>query len=76
VRSIQSELIELRRELAERVLEAGAGRSVEEALETYRHDRADRHARIDELMQSVAQEETASLDPLLVAARQIRALAG
>ena len=76
VRSIQSDLIELRRELAERVLVAGEDRSVEEALDAYRRDRAARHARLDELMQSVAQEETASLDPLLVAARQIRSLAG
>jgi glutamate dehydrogenase len=76
VRSIQSDLIELRRGLADRVLEAGEGLNVEEALATYRRDRADRHARLDELMQSVAQEEAASLDPLLVAVRQIRALAG
>lgn len=76
VRSIQWDLIELRRELAERVLAAGEGRSVEEALEDYRRDRMDRHARLDELMQTVAQEETLSLDPLLVATHQIRALAG
>ncbi|MFZ0015662.1 MAG: NAD-glutamate dehydrogenase domain-containing protein, partial [Acidimicrobiia bacterium] len=76
VRSIQSDLIELRRDLAEKVLAAGEGLGAEQALESYRRGRADRHARLDELMQSVAQEETASLDPLLVAARQIRALAG
>ncbi|MGB8360026.1 MAG: NAD-glutamate dehydrogenase domain-containing protein [Acidimicrobiia bacterium] len=76
VRSIQSDLIELRRDLADRVLKAGEGLDVEQALQTYRRDRADRHARLDELMQSVAQEEAASLDPLLVAVRQIRALAG
>ena len=76
MRSIKSDLIELRRDLADRVLETGKGLDVQEALDTYRHDRADRHARLDELMQSVAQEEAASLDPLLVAVRQIRALAG
>jgi NAD-specific glutamate dehydrogenase len=76
VRSIQSDLIELRRDLADKVLETGAGLEVEQALQAYRRDRADRHARLDELMQSVAQEEAASLDPLLVAVRQIRALAG
>ncbi|MGD2101686.1 MAG: NAD-glutamate dehydrogenase, partial [Acidimicrobiia bacterium] len=76
VRSIQSDLIELRRDLADRVLEAGKGLGVEEALETYRRDRSARHVRLDELMRSVAQEEAASLDPLLVAVRQIRALAG
>ncbi len=76
VRSIESDLIELRRDLAERILTAGDGLAVEEALAVYRRDRADRHARLDELMQSVAHEEKASLDPLLVAARQIRALAG
>jgi NAD-specific glutamate dehydrogenase len=73
-RWIKSDLIDLRRELAEKVLIAGIGLGVEEALATYRHDRAERHTRLDEFMQSVAQEGTSSLDPLLVAARQIRAL--
>jgi NAD-specific glutamate dehydrogenase len=75
-RSVMSELIRLRRELAEKVLIAGIGMSVEDALETYRQDRAERHTRLDEFMQTVAQEGTSSLDPLLVAARQIRALGG
>ena len=75
-RSVMSDLISLRRDLAERVLTAGVGLSVEDALETYRRDRAERHTRLDEFMQSVAQEGTSSLDPLLVAARQIRALGG
>jgi glutamate dehydrogenase len=75
-RSIKSDLIDLRRELAEKVLIAGLGLDVEEALATYRGERAERHARLDEFMQTVAQEGTASLDPLLVAARQIRALGG
>ncbi|HEU4319742.1 MAG TPA: NAD-glutamate dehydrogenase domain-containing protein [Acidimicrobiia bacterium] len=73
-RSVMSDLISLRRELAERVLVSGEGLGVEEALEVYRRDRAERHTRLEEFMQSVAQEGTSSLDPLLVAARQIRAL--
>lgn len=76
VRSIQSDLIELRRELAEKILAAGEGLAVDEALEAYRRDREERHARLDQFMQSVAQEQTTSLDPLLVAARQIRVLGG
>ncbi len=75
-RSIKSDLIDLRRELAEKVLIAGLGLGVEEALEKYRRERAERHDRLDQFMQSVAQEGTSSLDPLLVAARQIRALGG
>jgi glutamate dehydrogenase len=75
-RSIKSDLIDLRRELAEKVLIAGIGLGVEEALATYRGERVERHRRLEEFMQSVAQEGTSSLDPLLVAARQIRALGG
>ncbi|HXV72532.1 MAG TPA: NAD-glutamate dehydrogenase domain-containing protein [Acidimicrobiia bacterium] len=76
VRTIHRDLIELRRELAEKVLDSGEGLSAEDALEQYRLERRDRHIRLDEFMQSVAQEEATSLDPLLVAARQIRELCG
>ncbi len=76
VRTIESDLIELRRELAEKILDSADGRPPEEALETYRLQRQDRHTRLDEFMQSVAQEGTTSIDPLLVAARQIRELGG
>jgi glutamate dehydrogenase len=76
VRTIESDLIELRRELAEKILDSADGRSPEEALEIYRLERQDRHTRLDEFMQSVAQEGTTSIDPLLVAARQIRELGG
>ena len=74
-RSIHSDLIELRRELAEKVLLAKAGMDVAEALASYAKDREERHARLDQFMQTVAQEGSSSLDPILVAARQIRALA-
>ncbi len=75
MRTVQSDLLQLRRDLAERVLDAGEGLPVEEALETHRLERIDRHARLDQFMQTVAQEQTTNLDPLLVAARQIRTLA-
>ena len=74
VRTVQSDLLELRRELAEKILGAGEVLSVEEALENHRLQRIDRHTRLDQFMQTVAQEQTTSLDPLLVAARQIRTL--
>ena len=76
VRTIQRDLIELRRDLAEKILDSANGLAPEEALEIYRLERQDRHTRLDQFMQSVAQEETTSLDPLLVAARQIRELGG
>jgi NAD-specific glutamate dehydrogenase len=76
VRTIESDLIELRRELAEKILDSTDGRTPEEALESYRLERQDRHTRLDEFMQSVAEEGTTSIDPLLVAARQIRELGG
>ncbi|MFP3883593.1 MAG: NAD-glutamate dehydrogenase [Actinomycetota bacterium] len=75
VRTVQSDLLQLRRDLAEKILDTGEGLPVEEALETHRLERIDRHNRIDQFMQTVAQEQTASLEPLLVAARQIRTLA-
>lgn len=74
VRAVQSDLIELRREIAERILSVGEGLSPEEAIESYRLERLERHESLDVFMQTVAQEEATSLDPLLVAARQIRAL--
>ena len=74
VRAIQSDLIELRRELAERILRAGVGLSPEEAVESYRLERLERHKSLDLFMQSITQEDAMSLDPLMVAARQIRAL--
>jgi glutamate dehydrogenase len=76
VRTIKSDLIELRRELAEKILQAGQGLAVEEALERYRLERIDRHTRLDQFMQSVAQDATTSLDPLMVAVHQIKALGG
>lgn len=76
IRSLQDDLIRLRRELAEWVLADSAGLEPEAALEAYARSRSERHARLAQFMQLLAQEASSDLDPLLVAARQIRALAG
>jgi glutamate dehydrogenase len=76
VRSLQAELIELRRDLADSVLSVSDGRDVDTALEVYGEERFERHARLAQFMQMVAQDATSSLEQLMVAARQIRALAG
>ncbi|MEE8374710.1 MAG: hypothetical protein V3S26_00120 [Acidimicrobiia bacterium] len=76
IRSLQGDLILLRRELAEWVLAHSDGLEPEAALEAYAHSRSERHARLAQFMQLLAHEGSTDLDPLLVAARQIRALAG
>ena len=75
IRSLEGDLVKLRRDLAEWVLADSDGLEPEAALVAYARSRSERHARLRQFMQLLAQEGSADLDPLLVAARQIRALA-
>lgn len=75
IRSLESDLVKLRRDLAEWVLAESDSRNPEAALDAYARSRSERHARLTQFMQLLAQEGSSDLDPLLVAARQIRALA-
>jgi NAD-specific glutamate dehydrogenase len=68
-------LIQLRRDLAEWVLATADGQDVEEALDEYVRSRGERYARLTQFLQVVAQEGSPHIDPLMVAARQIRTLA-
>lgn len=76
IRSLEGDLVRLRRDLAEWVLADSDGRNPEAALEAYARSRSERHTRLAQFMQLLAQEGSSDLDPLLVASRQIRALAG
>jgi glutamate dehydrogenase len=76
IRSLEGDLVRLRRDLAEWVLAESDGRDPKAALDAYARSRSERHARLEQFMQLLAKEGSSDLDPLLVAARQIRALAG
>jgi glutamate dehydrogenase len=75
IRSLEGDLVRLRRDIAEGVLLEGQGLDPAQALDGYAAARRERHNRLDQFMQLLAQEGSDDLDPLLVAARQIRALA-
>ena len=76
IRSLESDLVRLRHDIADWVLAEGDGLTPEEALSSYARSRLERHNRLDQFMQLLAQEGSTDLDPMLVASRQIRALAG
>jgi glutamate dehydrogenase len=76
IRSLESDLVRLRRDIAEWVLAESDGIEPEAALNAYARSRSERHTRLTQFMQLLAQEGSSDLDPLLVAARQIRTLAG
>lgn len=75
IRSLEGDLVRLRRDLAAWILTEGKGLEPEEALDAYVRSRSERHARLTQFMQLLSQEGSTDLDPLLVATRQIRALA-
>jgi NAD-specific glutamate dehydrogenase len=75
LRAFESDLESLRRDLAQWVLEDANGEPVAEAVESYAVKRADRHQRLDRFMDMLRHDSAIELDPLLVAAKQIRALA-
>ncbi len=76
VRSLEGDLVKLRRDIAGWVIAEADGLGPEEALDAYAEARHERHARLTQFMQLLAQEGSTDLDPLLVATRQVRALAG
>lgn len=75
IRSLESDLVRLRRDIAEWVLAHSDGLAPEAALDSYARSRSERHARLGQFMQLLTQEGASDLDALLVAARQIHALA-
>jgi glutamate dehydrogenase len=75
IRSVEDDLVRLRRDLAGWVLETTEVTDPVEALAAYAASRPERHARLEQFMQLLAQEGSSDLDPLMVAERQIRILA-
>jgi glutamate dehydrogenase len=75
IRSLEADLVRLRRDLAGCVLADSDELGPEQALESYVRSRSERHARLTQFMHLLTQDGESDLDSLLVAERQIRALA-
>lgn len=75
IRSLEADLVRLRRDLAGCVLANTDGLEPEKALDSYVGLRSERHSRLAQFMQLLTQDGDSDLDSLLVAERQIRALA-
>jgi len=75
IRSLEGELVRLRSDIAEWVLAESVDEEPEVALDAYARKRSERHSRLNQFMQLLDQEGSSDLDPLLVAAQQVRALA-
>ncbi|MDR9451321.1 MAG: hypothetical protein RI637_08910, partial [Acidimicrobiia bacterium] len=70
-------LLNLRRELAERVLtEAGTDATPQEAMESYLATRSRSHDRLTRFMRALALDGVDDVASVIVAIRQIRALVG
>jgi glutamate dehydrogenase len=76
VQAMEDDVFLVRRQLAERVIDEGAGAPVEEAVEAFLERRAERVARLERFMRTLATESLTDLAQLTVALRQIRALIG
>jgi glutamate dehydrogenase len=76
VQAMEDDVFLVRRQLAERVIGEGAGAPVEEAVEAFLERRAERVARLERFMKTLATESLTDLAQLTVALRQIRALIG
>ncbi len=76
IRSYEVDLDMLRRDLAEWVLADGNGLAPKEAVEAYADQRRERHERLDRFLDMLKSEGGSDLDSLIVAAKQVRALAG
>ena len=77
VQAVDEELLKLRRELAERVLNESADNATpQEAMESYLTTRASAHDRLARFMSSLALDGVDDVASVIVAIRQIRALVG
>ncbi len=75
IRSFESDLERLRRDLSEWIMASGDGMSPAEAVDSYVAQRAERHERLDRFLDMLKHDGGSDLDSLMVAARQVRALA-
>jgi glutamate dehydrogenase len=77
IQTVEEDLLNLRRELAERVLnEAAADTTPQEAMEAYLATRGRSHDRLTRFMRSLAIDGVDDVASVIVAIRQIRALVG
>ena len=74
IRSLESDLVRLRRDIADKVVAEADGLDAEAAIDAYGKKRAERHARLEQFMHLLSQEGASDLDALMVATQQIRAL--
>ena len=77
IQAVEEDLLNLRRELAERVLtEAGTDATPQEAMESYLATRSRSHDRLTRFMRALALDGVDDVASVIVAIRQIRALVG
>ncbi|HEX6331827.1 MAG TPA: NAD-glutamate dehydrogenase [Actinomycetota bacterium] len=76
LQAVEDDLLTARRRLAERVLEDGEGRSVDEAVAAFVQKHEDPMRRLARFMRGLVLEEVSDLAAVTVAVRQVRALAG
>jgi glutamate dehydrogenase len=74
--SMEDDLFNLRRQVAEKILEVSDGVPIDEAVETFLTERPDADERLRRFMRQLAMEGVTDLAQLTVALRQIRALVG
>ncbi|MGZ5127961.1 MAG: NAD-glutamate dehydrogenase [Actinomycetota bacterium] len=74
--SMEDDLFNLRRQVAEKILEVSDGLPIDEAVETFLTERPDADERLRRFMRQLAMEGVTDLAQLTVALRQIRALVG
>jgi glutamate dehydrogenase len=76
LQAIEDDLLLLRRQIVERVLQGTEGQRVDEAVGAYLASRPDVTSRLARFMRGLALEEASDLAAMTVAVRQVRALAG
>jgi glutamate dehydrogenase len=74
--NIDDDLLAVRRSLAERALTGAEGEAVDDAVEQFLAQRADAVARVVEMARALESASVVDPAPLMVAVRQIQALAG
>jgi glutamate dehydrogenase len=77
LQALEDDLLSVRRDLAATALSEGAGRPIDDAVETFLGSRAEAIARLDRFMRSLGSDRGGGgIDALSVAVRQVRAVAG
>ncbi|MGI9647460.1 MAG: NAD-glutamate dehydrogenase [Acidimicrobiia bacterium] len=76
IRTLENDLLQLRRDIAERVLASAEIQNGKALCEYFRSTRPDQHARLDQFIELLMHEGGGDLDSLTVATRQISAVIG